>query len=958
MSNSFVFSEILPLNSIINPDTLSKDYLDLRSPFSFFDFLKYTETELSPIQFNDLYVEYIRKWGIAKKNTQTQINQTIQERYIELIKQITLKHSSLDEKRFLTNIDYTDKSELDILIPFYSQKITEICNFYSQKREKLKFKIQKNKNKGTSNSVEKTVFETITDVVFADTLEVSEYQKLINENQLLKNLNIEIEELYDIYTNYLDNNPSKNYDYYDVNTDLRKKLYSANINDIDANIFLNLDQAIRSQLFGNVVVFLYEFKKNFSINYDIDAINLNCKPDDRLFNLVNENKPKASRLVELRSRLIKKYIGCNFHYIITGNTTSDVTTDILFKADNPSGNLLNRHFPTTASIEEESDLQSCRRIGLFFTPEKNSILYFSVPERKYKVDTTKLEPNKLYIFPDPELYGNTVGLSNVYNNQYPLIHICDYIKSVKNQSYGFSHGDINSSPYTQDFYAYFSRNQISDLDSFGKDGLKNNFSILANKGIVSNWSSDIYGNQFALFKAKTKENIVNNSIIVDELNSIVYEDYSGGPITFSNEGLLPDEVFASNPEWVAPNVWSSNYYYNILIEGGVGGIYNGLMERGIYFDYRIDGLVLDRINKLGLNVFDIRLNDIEDLLYKPLKKLDGIPLNSSQFTPSFNNDYILSSIKYKEFDAGDILNPEGEIYDFEEQTNFIVNQKTQESETILYSSSNQIKNNTYEFKNSYGTIYVKDIVTGYVSELSSALKNQFNDKYNSIKNEFYNKVLDFNIYNDFVWIRTTNNLIFDKLLYQDNGYVYSGTGENIITYKINDRYLTNVSNPFIFEDRDYCMVVLLSASNVNSNNYSIVPFIYKIDYSTGTKTLINSLSSLENTIKTIYKNKGNTKIRRINKPVLTYNSRNNKYCILATIEDQNELFYIYKVFFDYNGLNILNEECKLYDASQKISRNTRNGYDNPNIITTDFSSSNVNIRNDIKVDPKTGDLVF
>jgi hypothetical protein len=71
VGDSFVFSKILPINSIVNPNTEKKDYLDSQNPFSFFDFLKNTKDDLSPLQFNDLYLKYIKLWNEAKSNTKT-----------------------------------------------------------------------------------------------------------------------------------------------------------------------------------------------------------------------------------------------------------------------------------------------------------------------------------------------------------------------------------------------------------------------------------------------------------------------------------------------------------------------------------------------------------------------------------------------------------------------------------------------------------------------------------------------------------------------------------------------------------------------------------------------------------------------------------------------------------------------------------------------------------------------
>lgn len=877
------------------------------APFSFFDFLKNINVNLSPLQLNDLYVDYVKQWSIKKNNTQEETNNVIQERYLSLLKDITLKYSTLDEKRFLSNIDFNDPSDLDIIIPFYSKKIREVCDFYSQKREKLKFKIEKNKIKGIPLSLEKAVYETITDVVFSDVLEVGTYQKLVNETDLIKDLNIEIEELYDLYTSYLDNDPTVSYDTYDVKTELRKNLFSSNLNAIDANIFINFDQAVTNQLFENVRVFLTELGRIFTINYDLNSVNLNCKPDEKLFDLVSNNKPKAERLVSLRSDLIKKYIGCDFYYITTGSTTTDVISSILFKADNPSGNLLNRHFPTTATVEEESDLQSCRRIGLFFTPEKNSILYYSVPDKKYKIDQSKLEPNKLYIFPDPNRYGNTSGLSRVFDTEYPLIHIADYTRSVKNESCFYVEGDINSNPFSQDFYSYFSKNQLHNNLTTNEEGLKSNFSELYDQGILVKWATDIYGNQYGLFKNKSKRNLEDKTTL-NSLSVDVCEYYDGGPIRFFQNGKLPENVSIGNSKWVEPNVYSSDYYYNVGIEGSVGGYYEGIMERG----------------------------------------LSG---QNSSFKPDFNNSYILSSVKYKDFDAGLISDICDESFDFNKQTNFVIKELITTSLTITSEKVEQDNQSFYDLNNSYGTIYVKDVVSGEVKTLLNALSVQFENKYN----DDFSEILDFNIFNDFIWIRTKNNLIIEKIEYRDDKFVYSGTSNSYLSTGFSQGFLYNVSNPFIFENNDYCMVSTLSVVNEKSNNFYIIPKIYKIDYDT---CFIEEITSSLPLTASIYQNissSNDIKIFRINQPILTYNSRNNLYCILATVEDENEFAYIYQMKFNYNRSEILNEEIKFYNFKGTEVFKTINFYDNPSlsnngIILNDINSNaSINFNNEILI---------
>lgn len=970
--DSFVFSKTLPNNSIVNPAVDPRDYLDNNSPFSFIDFLKYTKADLSPVQFNDLYVGYIKQWNTTKSLNKNDINDSIKNRYIELIKEITIKYTTAEEKRFLANVDYDDPLDLDVIIPFYSKKIREVCSFYADKREKIKYKIEKNKIKGTPTSVERSVFETITDVLFSDTLEVGTYQKLVNSKVLSKKLDIEIEELYDLYTNYLDNDPQESFITYDIKNDLRKSLYTSNLNAIDANIFINIDKAVQGQIFESVIVFLEEFGKLFAVDYDINAVNLNCKTGDPLADLVLSTKDKATREVQLRNKLITKYIGSDFYYISTGDDASSATVEKLFTASNPTGNLLNRNFPTTASIEE-SELESIRRIGLFFTPDKSGILYFSVPEKKYKIDYSKLEPNKLYVFPDPERYGNAAGLSRKYNSEYPLIHIQEYTKSVKGPNYFEAEGDIDSNQHTQDFHAYFSKGQASN-SAFGNEGLNLNLGKLSNIGHLTKWCTDIYGNQYGLFKSKSRNKLVDNRIQNNSTRNVLVE-LDGGPATFYSGELLPETVPSSHKSWVYPNVWSSDYYYNMLVECGIGGFYKGIMRRGEYeqivydgrgvinkntvvfrYDFNpvtyysydiIDGLTYQNtsesnfqynINKTNSSLTDpysyIIDGNIYDIVvsstFNEVKTLDGNPLvNTSDYAPDGTYEYVLSSIQYEVYDGGGAFETIDEVYDFREKENFVVTQVVDGSKSVLSTTDTDDSKNSNDLRDSFGTIYVKNVVSGSVGTLLTQLGLQF-DKYPSnVKNEIYNFVLDFGVFNDVIWIRTRKYLILDRISFEVDSFVYSGTSNNYIEYTQDGKI--DVSNPFFFENRDYGMLTTLELSAYESNSFYIIPSIYKFEYK---NTNISKI--YPEVIDSSFRNVSGSnpvKICRINTQSFAYNSRNEKYSIITTVEDQNEYPYVYNFTFDYNGSEVTPDRIRLYTITSGSLVETCNTTDS-NIISS------------------------
>jgi hypothetical protein len=155
-------------------------------------------------------------------------------------------------------------------------------------------------------------------------------------------------------------------------------------------------------------------------------------------------------------------------------------------------------------------------------------------------------------------------------------------------------------------------------------------------------------------------------------------------------------------------------------------------------------------------------------------------------------------------------------------------------------------------------------------------------------------------------------------------------------------------------------MVLLSGNNIQSNNYSIVPFIYKIDYNTCSISSIYPIDIEKIIIDTFINDssKNRSKLRKINKPVLTYNSRNNKYAIVATIEDQNEFVYFYKVLFDYDGNSVNNITCKLYNVFETIEIDTFNIYDTPAITVSDFDFNDISNNSDITINSEEGTITF
>jgi hypothetical protein len=224
----------------------------------------------------------------------------------------------------------------------------------------------------------------------------------------------------------------------------------------------------------------------------------------------------------------------------------------------------------------------------------------------------------------------------------------------------------------------------------------------------------------------------------------------------------------------------------------------------------------------------------------------------------------------------------------------------------------------------FGSIFTKNIVTKTIQPLSSSLSIVF-DKYpTNIKREIYNNVIDFNVYDDFIWIRTLNYMVFDRIAYSKDSYVDSGTTLNYIK---NSKY---VSDPFIFEQKDYCLVASLSLLNLNTiNNQKIVPIIKKFSFNEYILIDVYNGSDLDK-VSLYDTGLGRTfKYKYVNTPRCFYNTRNNIYGMLGTIEDSNGFPSVYKWTFKYNESDITSLSCSMtelyeYDYIKTINLHTNN----------------------------------
>lgn len=1016
-------------DSITNPNVSVATAKDNTNPLSFLEFITITKIDYTPEEYNNFYLTYLKQWAHVKNSTEAIEKQNFVDLYVNFLKEIVIVYSTKQEQKFLSTIDYSNPSDLDITLPFFVNKIREIVIFYKQKRDQTKYVVDRNKIKGTAFSIERIIYEKIVEYIFS-TQDTPTYLEIgTTLDQIKRTLDISIEEYVDVYGNYFDvpkflssaegiksivdkpiiatedissSQLDELFNEYNVNDstgkhvrgvrytandiytvpriderlkvedntllgintiselvqdtqqDLRQELYTANFNDIDPKTFFDvvgIDDIFLS------TAFLEELPLIANISFKADPV---CDPSNPLDLFNNEFICKTGltpqAVIDLRKQLIEKYAGVDFYYIDT--TQVPTVSGILFKAQDPWDNIPNLQqvsTPTVPSGEDKAQIM-LRNLGLFFKPDKIGLFQLDTKNYRYVIDDSVLVDQKVYVFPDPNVYGN---VSANKQDTYPVLFIQDYTQEVSNTSRGIAQGDPIVSNKEQALTPYFSKSQSTEHVIPNEDTYNLNFTDLYNQGYITKLQYDIYGNEYALFKddygmtfkgisekpdARIVSKLLNGHVFYD-INEGYNFDYS----VFSNEGttlrsgistLTVDD--AANPLFPLSGYPLTLFFReffpyqelfiperNIIPEFKDGGGFTFLNDQPLP-----DPVSADTVQYPSPQTY--YYSELTDGGVSSLEPLVRAILNTGDFTKDVK--FQLSSFNVNDYDCG-FFTDEIELqndYNYDTRYTYL-NFIDEKSETVF---STLTSNNTYITQRErgmlQGKLFVKNQAFSTSIPLSSAVASIFSKYSSVVKSDIYNNLIDYDVIYDTLVLETNNYLVIDKIEY-DNGEYITPSTKNTVFSLVSSDPLTKVSNRF-FNEKDktitFCLITP-EITDLKGNNKLTVPNIYQYNVATHrykkifplNNTQMSSLSgifSLTNTFRSDY----NLNLVKIDKPQLTYNSLNDVYKLSYTGVDNNNLFHILNyTFFINTAGDVEISESQTYQHD-KILR------------TTDFFSEN------------------
>jgi hypothetical protein len=473
-----------------------------------------------------------KKYTDYLKNTQTQTlcadavnNEYVKQQYIDLIKSVAINYTSEEEKRYLINIDYNNADDLRTVIPFFVKKLKSILIQTSKEREKAKFSTVKYNLRGSKFGLETFIVNDIQQAL-ADEDFRKKYPNAPTAQFFVENYNLIYEELYDFYQHYNDLDPSQPVNEYVTALDSERfQYYLTNVVDNNPQLFLNIKSVIYNQ--ANAITYRLVSKNNrtfltrrtrvITVTYNTNNIN-NIESRYFLYGI----KTEATHIANLTKQLIQKYIAQNTSYV-----TSLTSIPLVTNADLQSNNT-NKYFPSIAAIPSAINLQTKNETGGFFLPQLLAKVYFV---SKYYQPILNVPLSGSYVVPDSKYLLPGRG-QTLRNQPTPYTQAESYAWAVESNIYQSKWNYPTDSRKYAKFYGYESKEEIYNQAQQGVNTSSDNFEFFggiksdlwANQDVflvtdldnypieerikslnlvpedIYTWQTDIYGNNFALYK--------------------------------------------------------------------------------------------------------------------------------------------------------------------------------------------------------------------------------------------------------------------------------------------------------------------------------------------------------------------------------------------------------------------------------------------------------------------------
>lgn len=507
----------------------------------------------------------------------------------------------------------------------------------------------------------------------------------------------------------------------------------------------------------------------------------------------------------------------------------------------------------------EKSIKLLRNVGLFFKPDKIGLFKLNAKNFSYTVDFNKLEPQKVYIFPDPNVYGNVSVNSQT---DYPIVYIYDHRPDIKSVASGFAQGDPLITEEEQAYGPYFAREQNTEKQLLSIDGLNLNFSDLNNRGYIAKMQYDVYGNEYALFKDefgqtfRDREELNSDRIVSKVLNGhAFYDNEEGYNFNYSLTGINGSTIRTGITATTTSTVdLSSNWLFSLSAHPMTFFfrefvLYQELIEetRRLVPKFRDGGrfTFLDSVNLPDpLDGDDVDYPDLSNYYYEllvdagisstteltpprptnmlinveepentPVQTEIELDLETDQTDADFTIDIrkFLSAGNVENYDCGYFSDNITLLNDYNYDSNYQYYDTISENSKTVLSQLSASHNYTTQGDRDRlkGQFYIKNQAYSLSQPVSSGLSIVFGKYSTSVQSEVYSSTRDIDIIYDTIIAETDSYLVFDKIGYEDENFLRPST-KNTVFKILSSSNLNRFSNRFFREDKRSIIFTILS----------------------------------------------------------------------------------------------------------------------------------------------------
>lgn len=952
--------------SITNPNTNETDVLDRGSPFPFLQFIKLIRVTFEPDTIQDYYNWYLKEWNKASTLSSGEKNDIIVQIYRDFIRDLSINYTTLEEREYLSKLNYDDPIDLELATNIFTRKIKEIVDYYNDQRELIKNGIIERKIRGTNFGLQRAILENVINYIN----NIQESLIYYDVDTIRDNYFVDIREL---YTND-----------YSFNLTPDENLYDAKSFDWGIDMFLKDNDTLVSQLCADITDEMRQLKEL-----------------DDLFDNVRSST--------------KKYIGTEFFYLST-NSSKDYVVDKLFTKDaNEGDDFQNVYFPSNVASTPET-FKTMETMG-FFRPSNTTIYFVDGKTNSYSVDIDNLEADKVYYFPNPTITGNANPIMTFFFN-------LDFVK--KNGSSGIANNEPILSPQDIPFHSYTSKISpeskkfVDDLVNQGAvkdskyDVFGNMFALISNSDDFKRTFTDFDGSvikslimdgydfydtpfrEYDAFDYNTQDDSGTSlSGTYDELlrSGITTQTNDFSPLTgdfytlsflrFTDDNsfikptdpiLITETIIldgtgikSTGDEFLIEEISSDDVPDTIATPEEL----NQLATGAVYYDVVIEaGVFADQSPVGDYDAYYVR--PIPDLNMGPQLIVDarfmGEGSNVHEFDGGFLSvtDIEISAETTSLSDTSDTVFQEdiNPIIEFEQDYLYI----PESSATTLYEVPSATgADELFIRKDVEGTLFTKSVVDGKVYAFTELFPNYITRYPTNVVNFSYGNntdeltgvteiekdngdivrspsaevnghVVEFETFADVIMIKTANYLIIDKIEYTGTEYVLRGAAPVIIREYTGN--FDKLSNRYRLGGDIFYATLSANYDLVDTREFEAVPVIFKYNIESNKNDLIYPLSN--SSTEGFELLNSSTKPVKLNDLHINFSSRTDRFSLVAVFGDLNNMpnihdykftlypdvnFVKYEAFSNPQNtsvLNLLGTEPELVDLSNTSTSTSGN----------------------------------